>query len=267
LLDEDPTKTHVVIFAVSNFSLIAILAELFRAGYEYGKNVSLYSDQFLIDFEKKIQTDLKWEPDRHLLQYATAYTLNSQKPVFTTICGSWLFLEALRNTPSIGAIAEVGAFECGNVLLAVQSPVWRRGRQYLVFDSFEGFPELGANDPTVFRAGDFRTYKTLPEILAPLTQYNEVRVIKGFVPGTFSEVDADTKFSIVFYDCDLYQPALDTFAFFWNRLVPGGVMIIHDYFAEPGGFAGVRKATHEFFDPLGVRITQFWQSTMAVLIK
>ena len=33
------------------------------------------------------------------------------------------------------------------------------------------------------------------------------------------------------------------------RLVPGGIILAHDYLH---GFPGVHKAVHEFFDPLGI---------------
>jgi hypothetical protein len=71
----------------------------------------------------------------------------------------------------------------------------------------------------------------------------------------------------VFYDCDLYQPALDTYAYFWERLEPGGMIIIHDNVATPRGWNGVRKATNQFFDPLSVPIHDLWETTMSVVQK
>lgn len=71
----------------------------------------------------------------------------------------------------------------------------------------------------------------------------------------------------MFYDCDLYQPALDTFEYFWDKIIPGGFMLVHDYIAEEGGFTGVKKATDEFFKPKGVVIHPIWETTMALITK
>ena len=137
-----------------------------------------------------------------------------------------------------GDVAEVGAFEGGNVLLALQSAVWPRDRKYYMLDSFEGFPHLSAADPGDFGRGDYRPERALEELLIPFNLYPEAKVIKGFVPDTFARLP-DSQYALVFYDCDLYQPALDTFEYFWKRMVPGGIVLVHDYFAQPGGFAGV----------------------------
>ena len=71
----------------------------------------------------------------------------------------------------------------------------------------------------------------------------------------------------LFYDCDFYLPALDTFDYFWDRIVPGGYLLIHDYEAEEGGYAGVKKATDEFFGPRKIKFPSFYENTMAVIRK
>ncbi len=211
---------------------------------------------------------LGWIADGHLLKFATAYTLNSRKPIHTTIGGTWVFLEALERAAAIpGDIVEVGAFEGGNVLCALQSPVWPKNKKYYVLDLFEGFPELSASDPRNFSQGDYHPEHTLEEILVPLSVYPCARIIKGFVPETFANLSADAQYSLVFYDCDLYQPALDTFEYFWPRLASGGMMLVHDYFAQPGGFAGVKLATNSFFADQNCQHAKFWQNTIAIFIK
>ena len=72
---------------------------------------------------------------------------------------------------------------------------------------------------------------------------------------------------MVFYDCDLYQPALDTYAFFWERIEKGGMLIIHDNIATSNGWTGVRKATKEFFGPKNIIFHDFWETTMSVVFK
>jgi hypothetical protein len=259
---------EVYVFAVSNASLRAILAKLASYGLELGKTVHLYSELFAASFAAKAQSQLGWSVDAAALRFATAATLNSVKLVHTTLCGSWLLLEAIRHLRDVpGAVAEIGCFEGGNALLCLQSRIWSNKKRYFLFDSFEGFPTPSPLDPSSIRAGDYAPSGVLGEILAPFASYPEVEIVKGFVPDSFAAIAAGQRFSLAFYDCDLYQPALDTFAFFWDRMEPGGLILIHDYFAEPGGFHGVRQATDEFFAARRADVLPFWENTMAVVRK
>jgi hypothetical protein len=49
--------------------------------------------------------------------------------------------------------------------------------------------------------------------------------MKGKLLDTFTHVQASERFALV-SDCDLYQPALDTFEFLWDKIVLGGVWLI-----------------------------------------
>jgi len=261
-------NTHVFVFAVSNNALNSIVSFLTKQGFKFGQNLFLYSELFAPSLENAMKESLGWNTNESLLQFATAYTLNSRKPIHTTIGGTWLFLEALERAGTIsGDIVEVGAFEGGNVLCALQSPVWPESKKYYVLDSFEGFPELSASDPKNFSQGDYHPENTLEEILVPLTVYPQAQIIKGFVPNTFSSLPAGGRYSLVFYDCDLYRPALDTFEYFWPRLAPGGMMLVHDYFVQPGGFSGVKLATDSYFANQDCQSAKFWQNTIAMFVK
>jgi hypothetical protein len=268
LAAELPGSFEITIFAVSSSSIASILHRLAGLGFSYGNQLRLYSDLSASEFHEAVKVQLGWEPDRSLFTFATAFTLNARTPLHTTICGTWLVLESIRRFEDRpGDVAEVGAYECGNAICMLQSPVWQPGRPYYIFDSFEGFPDLSPHDPRTFAAGDYATSKSVQEVVGYLAPYREAHVIKGYVPQTFEQIPGDACFSTVFYDCDLYQPALDTFRFFWDRLVPGGLILVHDYFAQPGGFEGVKKATDEFCVEKNIVAAKFWQNTMAVIRK
>ena len=68
--------------------------------------------------------------------------------------------------------------------------------------------------------------------------------IDGLV-GTSSNSNRIPHFSFVYIDMDTYQATKDALEFFWQYIVPGGVMMIDDYNWEP--CAGVRKAIDEIF--------------------
>ena len=268
LAQESLAGCQVYIFAVSNGSVQAILARLAEFGMMLGERVHLYSELMSGHFKDLLKSHLGWTADETLLNYATSITVNSKKLIHTTLCGNWLFLEAVHHLHHLaGDIAEVGCFEGGNALMCLQSRLWQGDRRYLLFDSFEGFPPLAPEDPATSAAGDYAPAKLYGEIVAAFAPFTGVEIIKGFVPDTFRAVPDDRRFSIVFFDCDLYQPALDIFAFFWNRIEKGGILLVHDYLTEPGGFTGVAKAVHQFFDPLGIKVLPFWPTTMAAVVK
>ena len=55
---------------------------------------------------------------------------------------------------------------------------------------------------------------------------------------------ADRAFSFVHVDVDLYEPTRDSFAFFYERLSPGGILLCDDYGCTT--CPGATKAADEF---------------------
>lgn len=267
LSGEDPGSYTIVIFAVSSKALQDISHILSSIGLRYGSDYLLYSDFFYTGFLRKAQRVLGFKLDARIYAYARSFTLNSKTPIHTTVLGTWLFLEILRRVNDTkGQIAEVGAFHGGNALCALNFMTGLLPKRFYIFDSFEGFPELTKHDPERFGAGDYAVEVSLNEIENAFAFFSEAKVIKGFVPATFDQIPEKEKFSLVFYDCDLYQPAIDTFEFFWNKIVPGGYLLVHDYEVLEGGFTGVKKATDEFFKGKA-GFCSFFENTMAVIKK
>lgn len=66
-------------------------------------------------------------------------------------------------------------------------------------------------------------------------------------PRVLGELD-EPRYSFVYYDCDLHDPARATLDYFWPRLVAGGYVLIHDYLPKKDGFDGVRLAVDGFLD-------------------
>jgi len=271
LSSEDKDTVCAVIFAVSNTAMRAIGSELNKMGFTYGKNYLYFSDYAFSSFKQRFFDRLGWHPEENLYRYALSFNLNSIRPIHTSVLGTVTFLECLKKvTHLVGDIAEIGAFECGNVLCALNfmSANGFPEKNYYVFDSFEGFGDLSSNDPTESsKKGDYVLETSLQRIQDSLQMFPQTRITKGFVPSTFPSVPKDAKFSLVFYDADLYQPALDTFDFFWDKIVDGGFLIIHDYECEPGGFKGVSKATEEFFAGKKVCLHSFYENTMVIIRK
>ena len=200
--------------------------------------------------------------------YARSFNFNSEIPIETTVLGNWLLLESLiKTSKSDGAIAEIGAYKGGNSYLLLSAmKLWNDIRKYYIFDSFKGFSKFSVKDPMHLQDAYGYDYN-LPRILNLFSIFKQCQIIEGFIPETFKKIDSSKKFSVVFFDCDLYQPALDTYSFFWNRIEKGGIILIHDNIATKKGFSGVRKATEEYCNPRGIKFHDFWETTMSVIFK
>jgi hypothetical protein len=76
--------------------------------------------------------------------------------------------------------------------------------------------------------------------------FNRERIIvkKGFVPDTFESVDDGERFIFVNLDMDVYKPMLAALNYFSERMVCGGLILCHDYFAAM--YPGIKLAVDSF---------------------
>ena len=99
-------------------------------------------------------------------------------------------------------------------------------RPYHLLDSFEGFPELSVFDPEV-RRDDFQDAE-YAKIAAMFRNYPNVRIHRGYFDDTLPTLGVE-QFSMVYADCDLYEPTLRLCEHFYKCVAPGGCMLFHDY--------------------------------------
>jgi len=257
----------IILFAVSNTSIIKIEEGLVSRGLVRYKNFMYYSDFFLDNFnEKMVDNGLGELTDANYL-LALEMNRNLNIPVHTTILGNALLLHLIDLTVNlVSPIVEIGAYRCGASKINMFKLLLNNDlRKYYIFDSFEGFPILSKKDPESFKSGDYSTDIAFESIENEFLSNDRFKLVKGFVPDTFTYLNEEDCFSIVFYDADLYQPALDTFAYFDGKIEKGGFLVIHDYEAEKNGFTGVKKATTEYFSDKDVNVFSFYENTIAVV--
>ena len=121
---------------------------------------------------------------------------------------------------------------------------------FYIFDSFEGLSKFEEEDTPLFgledeerRRKEFACGEDI--VKENLKEFNFIDYKKGWIPTRFTEVE-DEKFSFVHIDVDMYQPILDSFEFFYNRMVVGGVIVFDDYGFTY--FPGAKKAVDEFME-------------------
>jgi hypothetical protein len=149
-------------------------------------------------------------------------------------------IEALEQNGLPGAFAELGVYKGSTAkIMHDLAP----GRDLYLFDTFEGFPERHARgDPRRPRSRGYAC--SLEEVRRFVGESATVRYCKGTFPQTAAMVPVDVHFALVHLDCDLYIPTKAALEFFYPRLVPGGMLILHDY--DSGYWPGVAQAADEF---------------------
>ena len=155
-----------------------------------------------------------------------------------------MFLENVRQIEEegiAGSVAELGVYRGTTAkLLHELLP----GRRLWLFDTFEGFDSRDLAHER--KAGDFRFDDTsLEAVLRYVGASVDVRACKGRFPDTATSVPPGETFALVHLDADLYKPTAEALAFFYPKLVPGGLLILHDY--GSGAWPGIAQAVDAFF--------------------
>jgi len=185
-----------------------------------------------------------------------------------------------------GAVVECGVWRGGS-MLTVAHTLLRRGvtdRDLYLFDTFTGMSEaterdvritqgkhadelLAADGPGPMawaRPGRFvATLEDVKQGFAAL-DYPEDRL--HFVPGKVEDTvpeHAPESIAILRLDTDWYESTKHELTHLYQRLAPGGVLIIDDY----GTWHGSKEATDEFLDETGEALLLTRVARAAVAVK
>ncbi|ADJ29324.1 TylF/MycF/NovP-related O-methyltransferase [Nitrosococcus watsonii] len=128
-----------------------------------------------------------------------------------------------------GAMAECGCYQGASAwFMAASSPE----TPLYLFDSFAGLSQPQEIDRPLkndhFEWSQGNLYAAEDRVREVLQEFSNIIIYKGWIPSRFEEV-RNKKFRLVHIDVDLYQPTLDSLAFFYPRLNPGGVLVLDDY--------------------------------------
>lgn len=127
-------------------------------------------------------------------------------------------------------------------------------------DTFEGLPEPQGEDAKVERKGYFAC--GLESVQKYLAAVPNVTYHQGICPQSVQGILDHKQFALVHLDVDLYDSTLACLEYFWPRLVPGGVILSHDYSI----LAGVRRAFTEFTQHTREQVIEL-PTTQCMLIK
>lgn len=206
-----------------------LLAQLLYRGHEYPLAIPL-----------GIRLYAPWFVTTNDEPFSVAYrTAVSGGPMLVTADRCYV-LHGFAQRPVVGDVAEAGVFTGGTAHLLAATIA---GDQTLhLFDSFAGMPDSAEPERDFYGPGDFGE-TSLAAVQARLAAYPNVRFHPGFVPGTFAELDPQTRFALVHVDLDIYPSVLAACVGLWPLVVRGGVMVFDDY-----GFRNLRHAARPAVD-------------------
>mmetsp|Transcript_35646 Transcript_35646/g.80589 ORF Transcript_35646/g.80589 Transcript_35646/m.80589 type:complete len:264 (+) Transcript_35646:66-857(+) len=169
-----------------------------------------------------------------------------------------------------GAVVELGC-RSGKTSVGIRRLInyFDRNRSFHVYDSFEGLPDRTIEDGPCVLATDSKGGMVVSE--ADFRDTFESRGLKlphGIHKGFFADVSDDDYPSLVafaYFDSDLYTSILDSFRKVYHKVVPGGVIVVHDYMTD-GRFLGPKQAIDEFLADKPDKIEECC-GLMALIVK
>lgn len=155
-----------------------------------------------------------------------------------------------------GEMAEVGVYQGVSARLISQAS---GGAPLHLFDTFSGLPAPDADEHARMREGHYAA--SLSSVQAYMGDRPGVSFHQGLFPDTAGPI-TEKRFSFVHLDVDLKSSTLGCLGFFYERMLPGGVILTHDY----SYLDGVRAAFDEFLADRPERVIEL-PSSQAMLVK
>lgn len=156
-----------------------------------------------------------------------------------------------------GDFAEVGVYQGSTARLLCEV---KGDKNLRLFDTFEGLPEDSPEkDAGVHRTGQYAC--SLESVSEYLKDFPNVTYHKGIFPESTKDVP-EAEYSLAHFDVDLYDGTLACLEYFYPRMIPGGIILSHDYAL----LDGVEAAFDEFFEDKEESVIEL-PSTQCMVIK
>ena len=164
----------------------------------------------------------------------------------------------LSNEAPEGVFVECGVARGGSAAVLIDA---NPKRKIYLCDSYRGFPEPEAVDcETPYIKQNFKkgTCKELDVIrvfnglkTCGITDLKNVEFIGGFFEDSMPRLKKIIEpIAFIHFDGDFYQGCLDVFDNLEEKVVKGGIMVLHDY----PNFSGVKKFVEERWKPEEVNL-------------
>jgi hypothetical protein len=155
----------------------------------------------------------------------------------------------VRQNHMPGNVAECGVFRGDSAKFINR---FFPDRKLYLCDTFEGFSEDDLQyekerenetfNSSRFSNRDFFAETSMERVLRKMAYPDHIVIKKGYFPDCAADIRDE--FCFVNLDMDLHVPMLNGIRFFWDKMVDGSCILLHDYFSEE--FTGVKRAVELF---------------------
>lgn len=231
----------IVIFVVLLFNLLTL-----KWSYKISKP---YAWEFAVN-NKVVSTELQ----------ALERTYRDKVRFYTF----WFLIERLKAKNVKGAFAELGVYK-GETAKFIH--LMDKARTLHLFDTFEGFSEsdlsLESNQGEKYSVTNFSD-TSLHQVKKYIGNHENIHYHPGFFPASATNLE-EQFYAFVHLDADLYKPTIEALNYFYPKLSPGGVIIVHDYnhtwYGIPKAIVAFENTILETFVPVSD-----WQGSV-MLVK
>ena len=214
--------------------------KLLTADFTLGKVINLR--KALADSVGLLIQDPTWESlelTKVMLTVKPQYTMVTNKNLITL----YQLTQRVNTLGLAGDIVECGVWNGGSGAVMgwanAKSANSRVNRTIWLFDSFEGLPRPTENDGKVERDNYFEGWckgdvNKVRRIFSKLGVPMEgVKIVPGWFEGTLRSARVD-RIAILHIDADWYDSVKLVLEAFYEKVVPGGFIVLNDYGAWPG---------------------------------
>ena len=190
---------------------------------------------------------------RLMLQVKPSYTMVTNKNLIVL----YNLVQRANSLDLPGDIVECGVWNGGSAavmgLSNIEGTHKYRNRTIWLFDSFQGLPPPTEQDGEEERANYFegwgkgdvgKTKQVFARLGVPL---DHVRIIPGWFDATLRTAPVDS-IAILHIDADWYESVKLVLDLFYDKVVPGGFIILNDY----GTWQGCNQALADYFTEHGI---------------
>ena len=175
------------------------------------------------------------------------YTMVTNKNLMTL----YSLVQRVNSRNVVGDIVECGVWNGGSAaIMGLANATDRKNpiaRSIWLFDSFQGLPQATEKDGTIERRNHFEGWNKgdVSKVKQAFTKIgvslDRVEIIPGWFNDTLKTA-AIEQIAILHIDADWYDSVKLVLDVFYDKVVPGGFIILNDY----NTWEGCNKALHDF---------------------
>jgi O-methyltransferase len=150
-----------------------------------------------------------------------------------------------EQAPAGGCIVECGAWRGGmSAAIADMLP----GRAHFLLDSFEGLPPVREIDgPLAVQyqretSDNCRVERSFAEQAMRISAAGKFEIVQGWFKDTLPQLTLPGPIAVLRIDGDWYDSTMDCLRHLYPRVMPGGLIILDDYYA----WDGCARAVHDY---------------------